>query len=204
MESVPFWLIHYGYAALFVLLMVGIVGLPLPDETLLAFAGHLISKGKLAFVPTIGTAFLGSLCGITVSYALGRWAGAYFMEKLHPILRFDVGQLEKVRNWFAHRGALLLFFGYFVPGVRHFTALIAGSSKLPVPVFALFAYTGALFWSVTFIALGYSLQEGWKYLSVTMHEISVVTVLVFVLIALIALLLGRWQRADAVKRAVSG
>src|SRR5215471_8430005 len=89
MESIPFWLAHYGYAGLAVLLTLGIIGLPIPDETLLAFAGHLIAKGKLALIPTIGTAFLGSVCGITISYALGRWTGHYFIEKSHRILRID-------------------------------------------------------------------------------------------------------------------
>jgi membrane protein DedA with SNARE-associated domain len=193
MESVPFWLTHYGYAGLPVLLMLGIIGLPIPDETLLAFAGHLIAKGKLALIPTIGTAFLGSVCGISISYVLGRWAGHYFVEKSHRILRMDVEQLEKIRDWFAHRGRLLLFFGYFIPGVRHFTAFVAGSSRLHMGTFALFAYTGAFFWSVSFIILGYFLQEGWTHLSVTMHRVTVVAALVFFATALLVFLLRRKQ-----------
>src|SRR5215467_8988674 len=193
MESIPFWLAHYGYAGLSVLLMLGIVGLPIPDETLLAFAGHLIAKGKLALIPTIGTAFLGSVCGISISYVLGRWASHYFVEKSHRILRIDVQQLEKIRNWFAHRGRLLLFFGYFVPGVRHFTAFVAGSSTLHMGIFALFAYTGAFFWSVSFIILGYFMQEGWKHLSVTMHKVTIVASLVCVAAGLVVFLLRRKQ-----------
>jgi membrane protein DedA with SNARE-associated domain len=104
MSSIPFWIAHYGYTGLAVMLMLGIIGLPIPDETLLAFAGHLIAKGRLAFLPTIGTAFLGSVCGITVSYALGRWAAHFFIAKRHRILRIDSEQLGRVRDWFAHRG----------------------------------------------------------------------------------------------------
>jgi membrane protein DedA with SNARE-associated domain len=204
MESVPFWLTHYGYVGLAVLLMLGIIGLPIPDETLLAFAGHLIAKGKLALIPTIGTAFLGSVCGISISYALGRWAGHYFIEKSHCILRIDVEQLEKVRDWFALRGRLLLFFGYFVPGVRHFTAFVAGSTRLHMGVFGLFGYTGALFWSVSFIVLGYFLQEGWSHLSVTMHQITIVAGLVFVAAALLVFLLRRRQCSAPVTRTVPG
>ena len=193
MESIPFWLAHYGYAGLAVLLTLGIIGLPIPDETLLAFAGHLIAKGKLALIPTIGTAFLGSVCGITISYALGRWARHYFIGKSHRILRIDVERLEKVQDWFAHRGRLLLFFGYFVPGVRHVTAFVAGSSRLHMAIFGLFAYTGALFWSVSFIILGYFLQEGWRHLSVTMHKITIVGGLVSVVASLMVFLLRRRQ-----------
>lgn len=35
------WITHYGYVAIFVLLMLGIVGLPVPDEALLTFVGYL-------------------------------------------------------------------------------------------------------------------------------------------------------------------
>ena len=47
MESLLDWISHYGYAGLFVLLVLGIVGLPVPDETLLVFSGYLISQAKL-------------------------------------------------------------------------------------------------------------------------------------------------------------
>ena len=200
MESIPFWLAQYGYAGLALLLMLGIIGLPIPDETLLAFAGHLIAKGKLAWIPTIGAAFLGSVCGITISYALGRWAGHYFVNTSHRILRIDAEQLEKVRDWFAHRGRLLLLFGYFVPGVRHFTAFVAGSSRLHMGIFGLFAYTGALLWTVSFIALGFFLQEGWRHLSVTMHKITVIAGLLFIAAALLAFLLRRRQRSSTLPR----
>ena len=42
MEIITQWISHYGYFGLFSLLMLGIVGLPVPDETLLTFAGYLV------------------------------------------------------------------------------------------------------------------------------------------------------------------
>jgi membrane protein DedA with SNARE-associated domain len=50
---------QYGAVSLFFLMMLGIVGLPIPDETLLVFSGYLIFKGKLNPVATFGMAFLG-------------------------------------------------------------------------------------------------------------------------------------------------
>ena len=41
MEAVFGWVATYGYGALFGLLIFGIVGLPIPDETLLVFCGYL-------------------------------------------------------------------------------------------------------------------------------------------------------------------
>jgi len=54
-----------------------------------------------------------------------------------------------------------LLFGFFLPGVRHLIGFGAGIAKLPVSVFALFAFAGALMWSVTFVTAGYFLGRQW-------------------------------------------
>lgn len=46
-HAIASWLSAFGAPALFVLLALGVVGLPLPDETLLALAGVLIGQGRL-------------------------------------------------------------------------------------------------------------------------------------------------------------
>jgi len=52
--------------------------------------------------------------------------------------------------------------GYFVPGFRHFTAIVAGTSKLEYRAFALFAYSGAVLWVSTFLFIGYHFGEHFK------------------------------------------
>ena len=58
---------HYGYAGIFSSLMLGIAGLPIPDETILSFVGYLIYKGHLQLFPALTAAFFGSVSGITLS-----------------------------------------------------------------------------------------------------------------------------------------
>lgn len=53
----------------------------------------------------------------------------------------------------------MLIIGYFIPGVRHLTAYLAGISRIDFQKFMIFAYSGALLWSITFISLGYELGE---------------------------------------------
>ena len=164
------WIAQYGYGALFVLLMLGIVGLPVPDETLLLFAGYLAFKQKLAILPTVGAAFLGSVCGITLSYGLGRTVGTYLVGSLGHLIGVDEGKLDEIRTWYLRRGKYALLFGYFVPGVRHLAAVAAGSSKLSPAVFAFYAYSGGLLWSASFLAAGYFLGEEWSRLSAVIHR----------------------------------
>ncbi len=55
--------------------MLGIVGLPLPDEIMMTFIGYLASIGQLNLVFTFLSAVTGSICGITVSYYIWRQTG---------------------------------------------------------------------------------------------------------------------------------
>jgi membrane protein DedA with SNARE-associated domain len=170
MDALFNWISQYGYPALFSLLMLGIVGLPIPDETLLTFAGYLVFKNELTLMPTLTTAFLGSICGITVSYVLGRSLGCYVVRTVGHTLRIRAENLDQVNAWYVRWGKYALIFGYFMPGVRHLVALVAGSSKLPLVVFVPFAYLGGLIWSATFLTLGYALGEGWEHGSATIHR----------------------------------
>ncbi len=155
-------LIQYGYGGLFVLLAAGIVGLPVPDETLLTFAGYLAATGRWQLWPAAATSLTGIACGMTVNYGLGRTLGTRLVERFGGVIHVSAGQLDRVRRWFGRAGRWALVFGYFVPGVRHLTPLVAGSAKLRFAQFAPFAYAGALLWSATFLTVGYLLGEHWQ------------------------------------------
>lgn len=170
MESVFGWIAHYGYAAIFGLLMLGIVGIPIPDETLLVFTGYLIYTHELEPLPAFASGFLGSICGISVSYALGRTLGLYLVTHLGHFLHVEPEKLDHVRTWYEHKGKYGLVIGYFIPGIRHLAAYVAGSSRLPLPVFATFAYFGGLLWSGSFITLGYFLGDEWQQMSASIHR----------------------------------
>ena len=74
-------------------------------------------------------------------------------------------KIDRVHSWYERFGKWLLLFGYFIAGVRHLTAFTAGTTRLRLPVFALFAYTGAFLWTLTFVSLGYFLGDHWTLVS---------------------------------------
>ena len=161
-QQILAWIAQYGYVAIFCLLMFGIVGLPIPDETLLTFTGYLVFRGHLSLVPAYLTALAGSACGITISYLLGRTFGLGLIHRYGRYLRITEEHIERAHAWFRKVGHWSLTFGYFVPGVRHLTAYAAGMSELEPPNFALFAYSGACLWVASFVGLGYFLGDRWK------------------------------------------
>ncbi|UVT20289.1 MAG: DedA family protein [Nitrospira sp.] len=193
MDALLNWIPAYGYPALFILLMLGLVGLPIPDETLLTFSGYLIFTNQFAPMPTMAAAFLGSICGITISYLIGRCLGLYVVHTVGRRLRIGPDDLDKVSAWYVRWGKYALFFGYFVPGVRHLVALVAGSSNLPLVIFMPFAYAGALIRSVTFLGLGYGLGETWAQASATVQQ-GLAVAGGIVLVVLIGLLVVRMRK----------
>jgi len=156
------WITQYGYLAIFLLLMFGIVGLPVPDETLLTFSGYLVYAGHLSLPLAFGTALAGSVSGITVSYWLGRNFGMKLIHRYGRYIHVTEKHVQKAHAWFERVGHWGLTFGYFVPGVRHLTAYAAGMSDVEPHMFAVFAYSGAAMWVATFVGIGYFLGERWK------------------------------------------
>src|ERR1044071_694966 len=134
-QQVLAWITEYGYVAIFSLLVLGIVGLPVPDETLLTFTGYLVFKNTLSLPLAYGSALAGSICGITISYWLGRTFGLKLIHRYGRYLPIRESHQQKAHSFFEGAGRWSLTFGYFVPGVRHFTAYAAGMSDLEPPRF---------------------------------------------------------------------
>jgi membrane protein DedA with SNARE-associated domain len=145
---------HYGYFGLFGLLVLGIAGIPLPDEALLTFVGMLVRQGHMNFFLSLVAAFVGSCFGISLSYVLGRFVGREVITRFGRFLHLTEEKLQRAEQYMERYGRFALFFGYFVPGVRHLTALTAGFSQMQKRIFAPYAFAGALVWCFTFLLLG--------------------------------------------------
>jgi membrane protein DedA with SNARE-associated domain len=169
-EHIDLFLAHYGYFAIFALLMLGIVGPLIPDETILVLSGIAVHRGQLELGVTIAVGFAGSLCGITLSYLLGRTGAIYVLERYEPLNRWVGRHMPQVEGWFQRYGKWTLFFGYFIAGVRHFTALAAGMSKVKAGTFTLYAYPGGFVWVVCFVSIGYYLGEEWERLARSLNR----------------------------------
>jgi len=200
-QHVLVWISQYGYLAIFLLLVMGVVGLPVPDETLITFLGYLVFKGRMSLAPAYGAALAGSLCGISISYTLGRTFGIKLIHRYGRYLHITEARVNKAHAWFARVGHWALTFGYFVPGVRHLTAFAAGMSAVEAPQFALFAYSGGCVWVGTFLALGYFLGERWQVVERNIeHYFAAMTVAAVILAAAYL----AWRTLEARRRRATG
>jgi membrane protein DedA with SNARE-associated domain len=192
---------QYGYIGIILALAGGIIGLPIPDELLLTFIGYSVSQGRLTYVMALGSSFVGSITGITISYFIGLKLGLPFLKKFGPIMYITEERIEFTRRMFQRWGVLMIFFGYFIPGVRQITAIIAAISHISFRKFVLYAYTGGLVWSILFISLGQLLGKSWIKAVQYIDDFMLYAIGLFILVGLIAfttrLILYRSEKAKA-------
>jgi len=196
MHSLLLSITKYSYFEIFIALGLGIVGLPIPDETLMAFAGFLVFQGKLNYLYTLMAAFMGTSCGITIGYVLGKTFGNPLIKRYASKMRVNPDHIQDAENFFNRYGKFALFIGYFIPGVRHLTAIFAGASLMPYRTFALFAYTGGFLWTITLVSLGYFLSENWRHVYMYSHRF----IIPLALLSIIVLLIGIYWKTVKVKR----
>lgn len=165
------WISAHGYPVIFALFAFGIIGLPVPSELLLAYLGYLVFQGKLDPLLTVTVAFFGSGCGMAVNYLLGRTIGCYLVRRFGKLIHVTPEKIAAIHDWFERKGRWGLLFGFFLPGVRHLTAFVAGTSRMGFPEFAVFTAGGALVWTSLFIGLGYALEDQWSLQTARIHHV---------------------------------
>jgi len=172
---------HFGYLGIIFALIGGIIGLPIPDEVLLTYVGYNVFAGKLAYLPSLLCAYFGASSGITLSFILGIVLGAPFLHKFGPKLHISEAKIDRTKKLFNRFGPFLLVIGFFIPGVRHITAYLAGINNYSYKKFALFAYLGALLWCFTFITLGRLLGGNWVYVGTYFSRYSIYIIALFLI-----------------------
>jgi membrane protein DedA with SNARE-associated domain len=172
---------QYGYITVFISMVVGIIGLPLPDEFILFFAGSLTTFGKLHFGMVVCIGWVGSCIGMTVNYILGRKIGIQRISRFSAWVHISEQKLQKWSGLFQKYGAALIPIGFFVAGLRHASPIIAGASGMPIQRYLSIAYCSSLFWISTFVLLGRTFGGQWNQISSVFHHpiLLICTVILF-------------------------
>ncbi|MBJ9989124.1 DedA family protein [Paenibacillus sp. S28] len=195
MAGVTFYIAHYGYAAMYFLLALGILGIPVPDETLIVAFGGMAARGEFNFAGALAVTFLGSMTGMLISYSLGRMVGEPLLHRYGKWVRMTPERLAGAEKWFRRYGSLSIIVGYFVPGLRHLSSYIAGTTKLPARAYVVYAGAGAALWCTTFMLIGHAVGYHWNELAGRMTHTTIRIGLLAALLALGAVIgLLRWKK----------
>ncbi len=145
---------HYGYAALFFLLWLGIVGLPIPDELVVASGGFVASLGYLDPVYAFLFDYLGVVSGLSIGYFLGRGFGKPILNWLKKKKNMD-RYISRSTALIQKYGAFSLCISYLLPVIRHVVPYIVAIGGMKYRRYALFSYTTGLVWTLAFYMVGF-------------------------------------------------
>ncbi len=192
---------HWGYAAVFGVVILGNVGLPIPEETVLLLAGYLVWEGQLRLPWVLAVGISAAVVGDSLGYWLGRRIGPRIFERHGHHVGLTPARLERLQAFVRRRGAWAVFVARFVPGLRSTAGPIAGMLGLPLSTFAVANLAGAVVYVPLAVGAGYGLSHALGPLLVRFEQ-SVAQVehvlLVPVVLAPVALVAWRrWLRPHA-------
>lgn len=145
----------YGSLLLFLIIFLGIIGFPIPDEGVLVFAGYLIAERKLMLVPAFVLAGAAASLGTCLNYFIGRKLGSRKLIRLTRRLGFPMRRWKKTVRFLQTYGRFGSFLAVFVPGLRIGAAYTAGVIRLPLVSFVVSSTSGIMAWTALYMALGY-------------------------------------------------
>lgn len=157
---------------------------PVPSEAVMPFVGFLVADKKWDLTTSIIATSAGSMAGSLLSYAMGYYGGKPFVLKVGKYLFLNVHDLEKTERFFHQRkGTVTLFVSRFIPVIRHFVSIPAGTGRMPLVPFVLATLIGATIWNSFLLFCGMKLREHWNILLKYSHQADYV--IIVILIALI-------------------
>jgi membrane protein DedA with SNARE-associated domain len=137
------WLERYGYAAVFVTILVEGVGMIAPGQTMLIAAALTASHGRLSIVWVLIAACLAAVLGNSLGYLLGRCGGRPLLVKL----KVSEPRLARLEGYFSRYGRGVILAARFFDGLRQLNGIVAGILRMDWGVFTVFNVLGAVLWT---------------------------------------------------------
>jgi membrane protein DedA with SNARE-associated domain len=104
---------QFGYLGIFIILVLGGLGLPIPEEAPIIIAGILSRNGKMHWIPALIACFSGVLVGDFVVYFLGFFYGEKVLSL--PLTRkfLTKARETQIKGYFHRHGVKILILGRF-------------------------------------------------------------------------------------------
>lgn len=139
------YLERYGYAAVFVGVMLDNFGLPSPGESLVILGAVLASQGRMSPLVLV-VAWAGAVTGDNLGYAIGHFGGRQLVLRFGPRIGIRGRHLARAERFFARYGAAIVAVARFFEGLRQVNGIAAGISRMPWWWFLLWNTLGAALW----------------------------------------------------------
>ena len=194
--------VHFGYAGLFVVTVLGNIGMPAAIELVmltggaLAATGHLPALGPIAGWLIVGAVGLaGEICGGLILYSNGWYGGLPFVHRYGKYVRFREHELERVHSYYEKHGRSTVFWCRFIPFVRGLAALPPGLSRMPKRYFLTYTALGSAIFCFGLSGLGNIAGHNVDAIAAYVHDFALVIGAAFLVLIVAAIVVWRMRRA---------
>jgi membrane protein DedA with SNARE-associated domain len=163
-----------GYFGVFIMTFIESTFIPIPAEITLIPAGYLAHKGDMNFFLILIISTIGTLAGSTVSYYIAYFFGRKLFANKGKYLFLNESKLEKIEKFFSNHGAISVFTGRFLPGLKHFISFPAGLAKMDIKAFCLYTIVGGGVWCLILISLGYLIGKNELLIQKHLKQINII------------------------------
>ena len=144
---------HYGYLAVFGLILFQTIGFPLPGEAaLIAAAVYAQHTHKLDVIDIVLVSTLATTLGGIVGYWIGRRGGYPVLMRHGHHVGLNPARMRLGEYLFQFHGGKILLFGRMMAVLRVYQSILAGIYRMPFRRFMAFSSIGAGLWAA---AVGY-------------------------------------------------
>jgi membrane protein DedA with SNARE-associated domain len=160
----------FGYWAVFCLVALESVGVPLPGETSVIAAGIYAGHShKLSIWVIFLVAAAAAIIGDNIGYWVGDKGGYQLLRRYGHYVRIDESKMKIGRYIFDRHGGKVVFFGRFVSILRTYAAFLAGTNKMRWRTFFIFNAAGGIVWAAIYAFGAYILGNSLRTISGTVN-----------------------------------
>lgn len=155
MNSLDLFLIQYGLAAIFIILLIKTIGIPIPipADLIILTAAARVAQGKLNVWQTFIAIIVALVIGGLIQFLLARGPGRGFLYRFGRYIGLTTPRLDAASARVKKGGALSISIAILVPGVRGAAVVASGLANMPLRIFL----PGLVVGSVLFLGLHFFL-----------------------------------------------
>lgn len=145
---------YFGPFALFLVLCLGLIGLPIPNEAVALTGGALAESGILQTTFAYTMLTLGICSAMTFNYSLGRFTSSKLGNWISSKQKLGAFT-DKSQQLIEKYGIYAIPISVFFPFLRHATPYIMGVNRLRFARFALIGFPAAMTWTAIYFTIGH-------------------------------------------------
>jgi membrane-associated protein len=161
-----------------------LIGVFLPGDSMLFTAGFLVTTGFLSvnIHLLVSLLFIAAVLGDSIGYTFGRRVGRKLFSRPNSRL-FKQAYVQKAEAFYNEHGGKTIMIARFIPFVRTFAPVIAGTAAMSYKTFLAYNIIGAFAWTTSITYLGYFLGSWFTSMGMDIDQVILPVVAIIILIS---------------------